>query len=436
MSFNFREYLAGIHPEREYNITKLAGGIVDFTARAVHVVDADSVPDESEDSSFILKYAPPYVAGRGDTAPMSQDRQTVEACALRLLASAIPPQYAVKTPRLLGYDTEAHVLMISDLGYLPNLTELFSAVGGYSPITGPPERSYTVPTSDEPRTRTYYTSIGTKLGRLFALLHSPHTLECMQSAPGLGLGSFQNPSMRDSVLQYSIKPLKDRLDLFPEIIPSAEVDEIYQIIEDDFMCPLIDDERSFILGDCWTAAVLVDPDSSILNPTIGVVDWEFAAIGKGLHGDIPQLLAHFELLQIAAHHQGRQHYVAVIDRLVDALIEAYKLESRSEGAFWTLHDHESIRGRVLRSMPISQAAEMINCAFWKVWVCSDDACVDERGSHTTARHECVLVKKMVECSVRYLRFVKGSLVRAINTEVVAIANYIGRSHWLQEVLKP
>jgi aminoglycoside phosphotransferase (APT) family kinase protein len=49
-------------------------------------------------------------------------------------------------------------------------------------------------------------------------------------------------------------------------------------------------EKAMVLGDCWTGAILVGIIED--NPTVGVIDWEFASIGRGVDGDMAQFLAH------------------------------------------------------------------------------------------------------------------------------------------------
>ena len=76
--FDFLKYLTQIDPAPSYVVTPLTGGIVNVTVRASKETSSDAAsgvfPGEK---SVILKYAPPYVAGRGEEAPMSQNRQVI-----------------------------------------------------------------------------------------------------------------------------------------------------------------------------------------------------------------------------------------------------------------------------------------------------------------------------------------------------------------------
>jgi hypothetical protein len=76
MIFDFLAYLTRIDPSQTYVVTQLTGGVVNFTVRASKDV-SQHVPRGRfpEDDSLILKQAPPYMAGVGESAPFSQFRQ-------------------------------------------------------------------------------------------------------------------------------------------------------------------------------------------------------------------------------------------------------------------------------------------------------------------------------------------------------------------------
>jgi hypothetical protein len=76
MPFDFISYLARIDPTQSYNVQQLTGGLVNLTVRASRASDCDASSSRfSAYSSFILKYAPPYVASIGPDAPFSTFRQ-------------------------------------------------------------------------------------------------------------------------------------------------------------------------------------------------------------------------------------------------------------------------------------------------------------------------------------------------------------------------
>lgn len=76
MSFDFQTYLKQLDPEHSYSITKLTGGVVNVTVRAIKAaqydIDDGRFPGHR---SMILKYAPPFVAGVGPEAVLTQNRQ-------------------------------------------------------------------------------------------------------------------------------------------------------------------------------------------------------------------------------------------------------------------------------------------------------------------------------------------------------------------------
>lgn len=76
MAFDFTSYLAKLDPTQSYNIQTLTGGVVNITARASRVLECEaSLSRFPGHSSFILKHAPPYIAGIGPEAPFSTFRQ-------------------------------------------------------------------------------------------------------------------------------------------------------------------------------------------------------------------------------------------------------------------------------------------------------------------------------------------------------------------------
>ena len=75
--FNFQAYLASKCPGEQFEISVLTGGLVNVTVRATRIGPSlDSSPFSlAEASSFIMKYAPGYIASIGEEAPFSEFRQ-------------------------------------------------------------------------------------------------------------------------------------------------------------------------------------------------------------------------------------------------------------------------------------------------------------------------------------------------------------------------
>jgi hypothetical protein len=207
--------------------------------------------------------------------------------------------------------------------------------------------------------------------------------------------------MRDIVFENAIRPMKAQLELFPQILSASEAQTLYQRVEDNFVHSPPMSERAMVLGDCWTGAILVGIIED--DPTVGVIDWEFASIGRGVDGDMAQFLAHLQLFQLAAlwHEQSNQHQA--LEFLTGELTTAYRRQSILEGVTWAREGKpaaDSSQARMMRSAFLGCAAEMISSAFWKVWPCESPSCGTP---HPTTKEGCKLIQQMVERAVWYLR---------------------------------
>lgn len=102
---------------------------------------------------------------------------------------------SVKVPTLLYHDVDGHVLVMSDLGSLPNLSEVFSDLGGYSPAIVPPElkrHSQSDIITDSPM---FFDTIGTRFGSFFARLRSPKSLLALLDDKERGSDFLTNPEI-------------------------------------------------------------------------------------------------------------------------------------------------------------------------------------------------------------------------------------------------
>ncbi|KKY15801.1 hypothetical protein UCRPC4_g06119 [Phaeomoniella chlamydospora] len=249
--------------------------------------------------------------------------------------------------------------------------------------------------------------------------------------------------MRSFVYSEAIEPLKEHLLKFPDLVPFKEARKLYQIIESNFWRPTPQIAESLVLGDCWTGAILIEPplttniklsrdrsdsgvfissDQNTMNNKsslkIGVIDWEFASVGRGFDGDMSQLLAHLQQFFMLAIHRGNQEVASSIESLLEGLVGSYLKVSREEQALWThtptptprfngSREHDNItnnqaptgtesaeafqqqqqRQAILRSFLISHAAEIINCAFWKQWECGPECCGSRLDTQTSPETE-------------------------------------------------
>ncbi|KAL9628360.1 MAG: hypothetical protein Q9164_007305, partial [Protoblastenia rupestris] len=171
--------------------------------------------------------------------------------------------------------------------------------------------------------------IGRKLGSFFAGLHQRTNVEMIQKEPYHDPHFLKHDGMLDVVLEAVIKPVKQQLNLFPDLFPHDAVSMVYQRVEDKFTRTTDDDESVIALGDCRTCALLIGLGDSTGAPEVAVVDWEFACIGKGVNGDLAQLLAHLHLFEIAAAWQEKADSGATINAIMKRLTTEYRRRSHA-----------------------------------------------------------------------------------------------------------
>jgi hypothetical protein len=314
------------------------------------------------------------------------------------LLDSICTQSSVVVPKLLLHDEAEHVLVLSDLGKLPDLSDVFSRLGGYVPMALPAPSAISDVVLQRPLP--YYVTIGEKIGSFLARLHSSTTLTKVVHSPGRGENFLQNPEAKDVVHAFAIKPIKALLDLFPNILYNARSEVLFRWIEDDFLRQTQGDELALALGDCWTGAILVGMDEN--DPAVGAIDWEFACLGRGVNGDISQLLGHLNLFKIVAEYRKEEVLLQRVAALTESLVGTYRRQSIRESAIWmpTPAAHLSaFQAKVMRSAFLACGSEMINSAFWKVWACDDEACGHP---HPTEAQNCRLIQHMAETAVWYL----------------------------------
>jgi hypothetical protein len=247
--------------------------------------------------------------------------------------------------------------------------------------------------------------IGQKVGSFFAGLHHPKNVCMIQSEPYNNTHFLRHDGMRDMVLEAAIRPVKEQLDLFPHLLPQDAIATVYQLVEDDFTRQTQEDEKVIALGDCWTGALLVGLGNSLAAPQVGVIDWEFACVGRGVNGDMAQLLAHLRLFGIAAAWQGKTDSRAAIDGIIQGLTTEYRRRSHALKHF-SLAESDSLApephswtARHLRSAFLAHGAEMVNNAVGKDWVCDSVLCC---GKEFKGKPQCKLVQEMVMTGWWYL----------------------------------
>ncbi|EFW17153.1 conserved hypothetical protein [Coccidioides posadasii str. Silveira] len=199
-------------------------------------------------------------------------------------------------------------------------------------------------------------------------------------------------------------------------IPDPE--GLCQVVEKDFeRQEFFEDEGCFSLGDLWPGGLTVD-----IN--IGVIDWEFAALGRGANGDMAQLLAHLHLYLIAwKFSTGQKARVpAGIERLMETLcLGYYHYNSRKTSLDYGKEELDNVdhpgRGdsreipvwqQVFRSALILHGREMINNAVETDW-----GVFYEDGSKEGEKR---LVQRMIGTGVRCIQLAGASINGFIQKE--------------------
>ena len=292
------------------------------------------------------------------------------------------------------------MLVISDLGPLYTLT---SVLAGLATVVD-------TELSDSLRLKFY--RVGSRLGQFLGDLHAPHRV-IFDREP--------NPSdvaaKRNVELEWAVKPIERHLQKFD--IP--DVKELYDRAIEDFQPTDSNaEEQSFVLGDLTPGAILLNELSDLEEPTrLGVIDWEFSGRGRGMHGDMAQLLAQVHLHLIAAQEHNRQAATSAVEAFIDGITTAYRTQRREIDPTWGVSlipfdDHHpstpppvkrtpavaaTAASCMLRSAFILHGREMINGAFDLDWHC--ECSCSHAGPED--KEKCVLVKTMADRGVWYLR---------------------------------
>lgn len=299
-------------------------------------------------------------------------------------------------PHILYHDEESHVLILSDLGDLLTLSEYIS--------------SQTLLSEDMVPS---YQNVGVRLGSFFAALHSNHSLQVVGSQR---LEELRNPDIKNVIYNEVVVPLEACLKRFDVLDASS----LYRRVESDFQHDDRIEEQSLVVGDLWPGGILLGK-ADAPGDLLGVVDWEFASLEKGLDGDMAQLFAHLHL-HLLASTEGSVAQTA-LKTLIVSISSTYRRQCRILGLAWTLPTSpgfldsplsapvvSSARARVLRSAFILHGREMISNALWQKWPCK--CCEGSQNGN------CTLLTEMVNKGAWYLR-------RAGENE----AEFVGEENW-------
>lgn len=169
----------------------------------------------------------------------------------------------------------------------------------------------------------------------------------------------------------------DQLRLFPDLLGIEEAEALFSAIDTDFSRDTAEQERCFIIGDCWTGTVLLNLDHDVEELHVGIIDWEFASLsGRGINGDLSQFLAHLELFLVAADSWGEggaPGHISALRAILTGLVSSYNAERDK-------FQNSALEETIIRSALLSHGAELINCAFGKTWICQEYDCL-------TCRHK-------------------------------------------------
>ena len=150
----------------------------------------------------------------------------------------------------------------------------------------------------------------------------------------------------------------------------------------------------------WTGAILAGTEEN--DPITGVIDWEFACLGRGVNGDMSQLMAHLHLFKLAAEGRGEELLLQGITSLIQSITSTYHEQSIKEAAKWMpgpVTPLNTLQATVMRSAFLAHGAEIVNCAFWKAWPCDDKGCGQP---HPAERRDCRLIQRMIQVATWYL----------------------------------
>ena len=291
-------------------------------------------------------------------------------------------------PRLLYHDPHAQVLIMSDLDDLCNLTDCLAFAQSTISLDSP--SAY---------------ALGSRLGKFFADLHSRQTFEKV-FAKGIPRITVCDCDSRRFIYEATVLPVLTYLEDFH----ISDASELYRRVYSDFVRPDEPSERSFVLGDSWPGAILVGrlPGEDLVT---GVIDWEFASEGRGITGDIAQLLAHIHLHLLAAPAKSSLH--AAIKALIFSLTTSYRKQARKNGSDWTVDlgtKGPTPATRAMRSAFILHGREMIINSVEREWPCS---CGLKK-----QRTACALRKAMVEEGAWYLRIARADDIDFVNQAVL------------------
>lgn len=283
------------------------------------------------------------------------------------------------------------MLVLSDLGPLSILSTHLSSVSA---------TDSTVPLV--PGSSSAY-DLGLRLGDFFAQLHSPRVLNSLKPE---SFTEFVNQGTDDLIFQTAVLPVEEHLQKFS--IPDAT--SLFERVKQDYQRQDTIEERAFAIGDLWTGGILVDSRDGDVKK-LGVIDWEFAGIGRGVNGDMAQLLADLHLLSICFPAESVSR--AATSAIIQGIHRAYRSQSRINDSTWVIPASpqsvvstfiappaSSVAALMMRSAFILHGREMINMALWRKWSCR--CCPDSTNSERP-KESCLVIQEMIQKGTWFIR---------------------------------
>jgi aminoglycoside phosphotransferase (APT) family kinase protein len=258
---------------------------------------------EGRSGSVVVKHAPPFIA-RAPEIPLDPSRLVFEARALEAFGDGGPlaalAREAVRPPRLLAFDADAHTIVMEDVGEAPDLGAWLHASA---------------------RTPRAAREAGRTLGAFVGSLHRASFGDERLAA------RFRNRVIQETRLAVQYRAVAEMCGKGG--VPDAPA---LGATAGDLGEALLAPGRCLLMGDLWPASILVTPAGMRL------IDWEFAHFGRPLQ-DVAHLAAH---LWMHAHRAPDAARADAARTLLGAFLAAYR---RTLGpAHAALFDDSELRG--------------------------------------------------------------------------------------------
>jgi 5-methylthioribose kinase len=236
--------------------------------------------------SFIIKYAPPYIAADPDT-PLDPSRLQMEARCLAALSPggrlADVTRSTMRAPRPIDVNEEIPVLIMEDVGAVPALDRWLR-------------------NADPETLETSSSEYGRRLGRFLGRLHAATSHDAHYAE------AFDNRPMQETRLAVQYQGGTDMLHA-GGVDDAATLGARAASLGQDLLEP----GRCLTMGDLWPPSVLVADDG------LRLIDWELAHYGRPLQ-DVAHWCAH---LWMQRHRAPSDAVAEAVGTLRDAFLATY-----------------------------------------------------------------------------------------------------------------